>query len=266
MTSHCVSLWIGDSLGPVERACLRSVMKQGHSVALYCYGSLGGIPKGVELRDASAIIPQERILRHRSGSVALFSDWFRYELQKRALGTWIDTDNYLIAPLDMTSPNLFGRQVLCRPGILPRQRESIAVGVLRLPADSPMLAPLLSLFENGNIPDWLPAHLYVLAKLKKRLGAVTDIASYPWGTAGPFALTALARRFGLSGEAQPSDVFNPVPWYKADWIRDPRAELDSMITERTVGVHLWNDVIKGFKDQPAPSGSFLDRLHREGRE
>src|SRR5690349_7920416 len=35
--ADCVTLWIGESLGAVERACLRSVLRQGHSLALYCY-------------------------------------------------------------------------------------------------------------------------------------------------------------------------------------------------------------------------------------
>lgn len=267
MTSDCVSLWIGASLGPVERACLRSVIDQGHDVALYCYGQVRGIPRGVEIRDAAAIIPRQSIIRHRSGSFALFSDWFRYELQKRALGTWIDTDVYLLAPLDMNRPYLFGRQVVDKPSVFGlRQRESINGGVLRLPPNSPMLAPLLQQFESGRTPDWVPWAIYLKARLKERLGGKGDLSSLPWGTAGPFALTAVARRFGLSDKALPSDVFNPVPWYQAEWIRDPGVDLESMITERTIGVHLWNDLIKGFKDVPAPKGSFLQRLQQEGQE
>jgi hypothetical protein len=41
--------------------------------------------------------------------------------------------------------------------------------------------------------------------------------------------------------------------------------LEEIITERTVGIHLWNECIKGYKDAAAPKGSFLDRLQREGR-
>ena len=89
---HCVTLWIGEGFGAVERACLRSVLRQGHRLTLYCYSEPIGIPDDVELQDASAVLPESSIVRHRGGSVAPFSDWFRYELLKRGLGTWIDTD------------------------------------------------------------------------------------------------------------------------------------------------------------------------------
>lgn len=264
MIADCVTLWIGEALGPVERACLRSVLRQGHTLALYCYGKLDGIPDGVEIRDASEILPESAIVRHRSGSVALFSDWFRFALQRRALGTWLDTDNYLVAPLDMERPYLFGKQIVDPPGVRRRQREMIAAGVLRLPPDSPMLPPLLGLFEGRTTPDWLPWPWKVRRKVASWIGRTTNVSRLPWGIAGPFAVAALAERYGLSGYAAATEVFNPVPWYKARWILDPKIALEDVVTERTVGVHLSNECIKAFKNEPAPPGSFLERLHREG--
>ena len=108
--TDCVSLWIGERLGAVERACLRSVVRQGHRVSLYCYGPPEGVPDGLETRDARDIIPEAAIFRNHAGSVGHFSDWFRYELQKRSLGTWVDTDVYLLRPLDGEKPDLFGEK------------------------------------------------------------------------------------------------------------------------------------------------------------
>ncbi len=265
MTADCVTLWIGDSLGPVERACLRSVMRQRHTLALYCYREPRGVPNGVEVRDASEVLPEAAILRHERGSVALFSDWFRYELQRRALGTWVDTDNYLLARLDMERPYLFGKQIVEPPRPWRRrQRESIAAGVLRLPADSPMLPPLLEQFERPGIPDWVTWYSAARANVRRLITGNFDLSRLPWGTAGPFAVTALAERYGLSSEALPIDVFNPVPWYQARWIVDPEVRLEDLVTDKTVGVHLWNECIKDFKDRPARTGSFLERLQREG--
>src|SRR5689334_5913692 len=96
----CVTLWIGESLGPVERACLCSVIRQGHRLVLYCYRRPAGVPEEVELKDAATILPESSVFYHRKGSVALFADWFRYELQRRGSGTWVDTDVYLLRPLD----------------------------------------------------------------------------------------------------------------------------------------------------------------------
>ena len=263
--TDCVTLWIGDSFGAVERACLRSVLRQGHSLALYCYDRVHGVPDGVEVRDASEVLPRRAIVRHRSGSVALFSDWFRYELQRRGLGTWIDVDNYLVAPLDMTKPYLFGKEIVDAPSPWRRrQRELIAGGVLRLPSNSPMLPPLIALFDDPTVPDWTPSPWKLWFKLRSLIGHPPDLSDLPWGTAGPFAIAALADRFGLSAHALPSEVFNPVPWYQARWILDPAIKLEDVVTERTIAVHLCNECIKDLKNGPAPAGSFLERLQEEG--
>ena len=115
MIAECVTLWIGERLGLLERACLRSILRQWNSLALYCYRETEGVHEGIEVRDASEILPQQAVFRHRSGSVALFSDWFRYELQRRSLGTWVDTDLYLLGPIDGERQYLFGEQ---QPGLL----------------------------------------------------------------------------------------------------------------------------------------------------
>ena len=250
---HCVTLWIDEGFGAVERACLRSVLRQGHGLTLYCYREPIGIPDGVELRDASAILPETAVVRHRGGSVAPFSDWFRYELLKRGLGTWIDTDMYLLRPLDEEAEHLFGEE---RPGVINN-------AVLRLPPDSPALADLLEPVR-GATPAWLPARHRASSHVRKLLNGRVDVGAMPWGTTGPAALTAVTSKLGISSCALPPPVFYPVPWEQAVWILDPALRLDQMVTEATVGIHLWNECIKGFKNDPAPVGSFLERLHREG--
>lgn len=252
---RCVTLWIGPRLGPVERACLKSVLNQGHPLALYCYAEPAGVPDGVELRDASAIIPEHGIIRHRTGSHALFSNWFRYELQRRQAGTWVDCDLYLLAPLDGASACLFGEE---GPG-------QINTGVLRLPPDSPLLPPLIALFEERSVPPWLPLRSQMAAQLRLWRRGRSGLASMPWGSAGPKAFSYLARRHGMSRFALPPDTFYPAPWQDALWITDPGRTLDDVVTPRTVAVHLWNERIKQVKDLPAPPGSFLARLQEEGR-
>lgn len=250
---RCVTLWIGDGFGAVERACLRSVLRQGHRPILYCYREPIGIPEGVEIQDASAILPETSIVRHRGGSVAPFSDWFRYELMRRGLGTWIDTDMYLVRPLDGEAKFLFGEE---RPGIINN-------AVLRLPADSAALEELLMPFRDIT-PAWLSPKHRVSSHLRKWWKGSLDVGAMPWGTTGPAALTAAVAKFGLSSCALPPPVFYPVPWEQAAWILDPRLRLDQMMTGETVGIHLWNECIKNFKDDPAPIGSFLEELHCEG--
>ena len=251
---RCVTLWIGDSLGPVERACLRSIVRQGHALTLYCYQEPIGIPAGIDLADASAILPESAILRDSTGSIALFSDWFRYELLLRRLGTWVDTDVYLVGALDAESPYLFGIE---SPGILNN-------AVLRLPSDSALISGLLEPFVTRTTPKWMPLGKYLRMRARELVTGHVALADVPWGTTGPRALTGLARRHGLMHLAQPQDLFYPVPWSRASWVLDPHAALEDVISERTVGVHLWNHCIRGIKDGKAPKGSFLARLQSEG--
>jgi hypothetical protein len=250
---QCATLWIGDRLGPLERACLRSVLRQGHGLTLYCYDEPIGIPEGVELKDAADILPESSILRHRRGSVAPFSDWFRYEMLRRGLGTWIDTDMYLLQPLDEHSEYLFGEE---RAGVLNN-------AVLRLPASSPVLKEVLAPFD-GSMPAWLAPRHRITSHVRKWLGRGIDVGAMPWGTTGPAALTAAAAKFELSSLALPPTVFYPVPWERAHWIVDPAVDLQDLVTSDTVGIHLWNECIRHIKERTPPMGSFLHRLWAEG--
>jgi hypothetical protein len=207
----------------------------------------------VELRDAGEILSENRIIRHKTGSVALFANWFRYELQRRALGTWVDTDAYLLKPLESEKPYLMGFE-----------SEQINNGLLRIPADSPILPPLLALFEEKSVPSWLPLRAWLAAWWRLISTGRSGLALMPWGSAGPRALTALAERHGVAALAEPPEVLYPVRWQDAEWIRDPAVKLEDVITERTVSVHLWNERIKLFKHDPAAAGSFLARLQAEG--
>lgn len=256
MPADCVTLWVGSDLTAIERACLRSVVTNGHRLALYCYGQVNGVPDGVEVRDAEPILGSEHIFRQRNGSVAAFSDWFRYALLRRGLGIWVDTDIYLLKPLESDGSGLFGEE---EPGVINNS-------VLHLPPDSPVLRQLLELFEQRRTPRWLPLKARARTRARELVSGQIDLSRLPWGATGPMALTALCKEFGIATRAQPVEVFNPVPWSRADWILDPALSLADVTTERTRAVHLWNHCIAGWKSAAAPAGSFLHRLQAEGAE
>jgi hypothetical protein len=250
-----VALWIGPCLGGVERACLRSAVRHGHPVSLYCYDEPEGVPDGVELRDAASVLPRDSIVRHRSGSVSLFSNWFRYELQRRDAGIWIDCDAYLLAPLASRDGYLVGE---FEPG-------RVNPGVLRLPPESPVLPKLIRLFQEREVPAWLPWKAWLAARWRLLSTGRTEISRMPWGSMGPLALTAMMRRYRLLEAALPPEVLYPARWQDAAWIDDPGICLQDMTTPRTLSVHLWNERIKDFKNTPARPGSFLGRIQEEGR-
>ncbi|HEY5724063.1 MAG TPA: glycosyltransferase [Allosphingosinicella sp.] len=252
-TGRCNSLWLGPRLGPVEQACLLSVIRQGHEMALYCYEEPEGVPEGVLLLDAEEIVPRLEIVRPAGGGASLFSNRFRYELQRQGKGIWIDCDLYLVAPLDFERPHLFGWQ----------SDDLINTAVFRCPPDSPLLGPLLGQFEGRKVPAWVSRRSRIAAHLRSIGSGKVDVGALPFGTTGPHALTAIARETGLSVEALPIETFYPVAWQDSAWIADPETRLEDRIGPGTVAVHLWNEQIKGIKDGDAPPGSFLARLREE---
>ena len=251
---NCVTLWIGPRLGLLERACLRSVVRAGHRLTLFCYDRPADVPEGVDIEDAREFVPADRIMRYRNGSYSLFSNLFRYELQRASRGTWVDCDVYLIKPLNGDSPYLIGEEA---PGILNG-------GVLRIPADSPLLPFLLEPFDGEAVPAWLPWRHRVQARLRRMVVGRTGLGRMPWGTTGPLALTNAARATGVDVSALPPAFLHPVRWQDAGWIADPGERLEDRITPDTISIHLWNERIKHLKEAPAPPGSFLHRLQSEG--
>jgi hypothetical protein len=251
---ECNMLWVGDRLGSLERACMRSVMRQGHRLTLWCYSPPANVPAGVNVSDADGILPESSVIRHhKSGSVALFSDWFRYELQRHGKGVWLDSDVYLLRPIPDADY------------LLTEFEPTLINGaVLKIPHDSPMLNDLLALFERDIIPWWLPLPARIAARWRRITRGKADIARMPWGMAGPWALTAYARQHGVDRLAAAPELYSPVLWQDAAWISDPAQQLEARKGDSTIAVHLWNERIKGFKDAPAPRGSFLARLQEEG--
>jgi hypothetical protein len=252
---NCNMLWIGDRLGPIERACMRSVLRQGHKLSLWCYRPPAGVPDGVVLAYASRILPESAVVRHHSGSFALFSDWFRYALQRHQKGIWLDCDVYLIRPIPE-----------CDLLLTEFEPRLINGAVLKIPAENPMLDDLLALFERDIIPWWVPLPARIAALWRRATTGKADIAKMPWGMAGPWALTAYARRHKVAHLAAPAHLYSPVRWEDASWIRDTRQQLESRVADETIAIHLWNERIKEFKDQAAAQGSFLARLQAEGRD
>lgn len=240
-------------LGPIERACLRSALRQDHRVRLFTYGRLEGVPDGVEVADAADILPADRIIRYKNGSVSLFSNRFRYALQRASLGLWADADHYFLKPHDLAEPYVFGRQA----------DGQVNGAVLKIPADAPVLDQLLALFESGEAPPWINEREREL--LLSSPGGKFAPEKAQWGLTGPRGLTFLVPSHGLEMWVKPQEVFYPMDFREADWILDPGKSVADVATAQTLGIHLWNEKIKGFKNQPAPEGSFLARLQDEGR-
>jgi glycosyltransferase involved in cell wall biosynthesis len=112
-------MWVGDQLSRMELLTLASFTHFGHQFHLWTYDDLSrqALPKGVNLRDASEIIPRRKVFARsgtdpetgvgRNSFGAPFSDLFRFKLLHRHGGIWVDMDVTCLRPFDFKTPYAF---------------------------------------------------------------------------------------------------------------------------------------------------------------
>ena len=244
----CNTLWVGPALGPLERACLGSFVERGHPVRLWTYDAVDGVPAGVELRAADDVVPvaaMEPLRQARAWTV--LANYFRYALQRAALGLWVDCDVLCLRPLP-DAPFVFGWQ----------DERRLNNAVLRLPADHPIVGDLLAMFETPRfVPPWARWRHRARYALAYRWRRGFGVANLRWGTTGPGALTYYTAQRGLTGLASPGDVLYPVGLRDADALLDPTpGAVRRLLTPRSLCIHLWHRVLSEHA-APPPPGSFV---------
>jgi hypothetical protein len=247
----CNALWIGSSLGRIEQACLRSFVEAGHPVDLHVYDDVAGVPAGVNVVDASAVLPRDSIVRYRAtGSYSLFSNRFRYALLRSGRGLWIDCDVLCLRPV-ADAAFVFGWQ----------DANLINGAVLKVPADHAVLADLSGIFTTKRwIPPWLGLRWRLVYWVQYRVRRDFGLADMTFGTSGPRALTFYLGQHGLMGCARAADAFYPVGWRESDLLSErDREAVRARITERTSCIHLWSRARSERNARIAP-GSFLEAV------
>jgi len=230
------SLWIGPRLTWIELLSLHSWLAHGHRVTLWCYDPIEGVPDAICTADAATILPKASITRHRkTGSVALFSNRFRYHLLRRGPVTWLDLDIMLLRSLSHTSPYLFGWE----------SPTLICNAVMRLPPESAVLHDLIQLTgARVPVPRWWGHERRQKQRIKGLIGRHERAEDMEWGTFGPAALTYFLLRRDLAGHALPLETFYPIHWTEVSLFFATPDAVSSRLTEKTDGVHLWSTAIQ----------------------
>jgi len=245
-------LWIEGKLSYIENLCLRSMVACGHTVHLYSYGEVTNVPEGVELCSAESILPRSKLLKHKkSGSYSLGSNIFRYELLQKRDTIWLDADIYCLKPLDGLGKIVFGWE-----------SETVINGaVLGLPSDHIMLQQLKKYYDaRVFLPPWWSRRRKISNVLRSFIGIDKKAERVGWGVLGPKAVTYFAKNTEITEYACEPEVFYPIPLDNIDEIFDPNARPEQYITERTVTVHLWNEMIKHRKQELPEQGTYIHRL------
>lgn len=251
--AELASFWVGDTLGPIEIASLRSFLRQGDRITVYSPGPLLGLPDGVLWRNASEVMPADRIIRHRkTGSPALHSDLFRYQLMAKTDQIWVDLDVIALRPFQFESDWVFGFETA----------DEVNGAVLRLPMRSVALQQLLCLTpDRRGIPDYLTGLRRVKYWLRG-MGRGLPLEDWPWGSIGPRALTYYLRQAGELNHALPISAFYAVPLSDAARFLEPGGLSRADFGDEVFAVHLWGKQLRQamIRDHggQVPEGSFLD--------
>lgn len=247
--------WHGPPLSRLERLCIASFVANGHRVDLYAYEEPANVPAGVQVKDAAQVLNREYLFSHkRTGSVGLFTDWFRYRLLLDHGGIWADADVVCLQPLRYERPEIFAWQ----------DPDTLCGAVLGLSAGHELAAWLTRISENPNALLPYDTLRMRLRKWRRRFLQGNRRDRIRWGEHGPRGLTLAAQHLGYIQHALPSWHFYPVHYH--DWYSlfesDPGNALLSRHPSRAV--HLWNNMAwgkPGFdKNARFPADSPFERL------
>ncbi|RKF13518.1 hypothetical protein D6850_14570 [Roseovarius spongiae] len=252
-------LWVEGPLSYVEQLCVQSFLDVGHEVTLYHYGPVSNVPEGVAVVHGDAVLKRDEFIQHgRTGSLALFSDVFRYHLLTQGERMiWADTDAYCMKPFKTETGHYFGWE----------SEHHINGGVLGLPPDSAALAGLLEMSgDEYGIPFWYGDTAKEKLRARAEAGDPVHVSDLPWGVWGPQAVTAWLQRTGEDKHAFARDVLYPVPFdLRRKMVKaGGRKAAEKCLTERTTSIHLYGRRIREFlASRPAglpDEGGLIDAL------
>lgn len=252
------SFWVGDSLGPIELASIKSLQAQGDQVTIFSPHPIT-LPEGVRCENADTIMPCQRILRYSiNQSPALHANLFRYALMQQTDFTWVDLDVIALRPFRFESPWVFGYE----------DATTVNNAVLRLPADSLALQCLLE-FSPDTVG--LPPFMNGWRRLKyqiRTLGRGLPIERWPWGSTGPRGLTHALRQTGEIKHALPINAFYPVAKDNVEQFLIPGCLDASAFGDECWSVHLWAKELRLILSKKyggkVPQGCFLDQAMNKG--
>lgn len=234
------SLWIGQHLPAFVADCLQSFVVQGHPFELFCYSVPRGLPQGVVPRDAAEILPESEVFEYgpasneHEGSLAAFSNLFRYEMLNRLGEYWVDTDIFCVRPLPNMPATSAGEGVLIASERTKSGKKYAATCVMRSP----------------------PRHPLIVRAIADSRAA--DQSTLQFGQTGPHLIDRLLGEFGRRDVLADPNMFCPVNWFNFTDLVRPK-ELSS----ETYCVHLWNEMWRSTGQAipwPGPKGSLLANL------
>jgi hypothetical protein len=224
-------LWVEGRLSRLERLSLASFLACGHPVDLYTYGLDNDPPPGVRVLDAGNILPRSKCFRDKTtegyGSLATFSNLFRFTLLYEHGGIWCDADTVCLKPLSFAEgmPMFFSSE----------HAMEQAHGKSRILAKT-----------NCGAIKVPPRHQVMEICLEKyhRL----DLDKKQWGEAGPGVVRSAVEEAEATQYVLRPEIFCPVPWWETTSLLFGAAT----IAPHAYAIHFWNEIFRrNFFDKDA---------------
>lgn len=237
------SLWIGPNLRWIEQLSMQSYLLNGWRYKLFVYEEPEGVPDGVELCDAAAILPRHAIFREgdgsgaHKGSLGAFSDLFRYALLSKLGGMWTDTDVVNLRAFEPGSARFISSEWTDAGLIGPNG------AMMAAPANDPLQKTAL--------------------KAAEELLADGDIH---FARIGPELLAELLGEGGLQGyQVMPPHFLNPIGWMETGRLLQPFEQTRRMgVLQNAHNLHVytetWRLIGLGLAQPPKGDG-FLPTLY-----
>jgi hypothetical protein len=195
------------------------------------------LARGVVRRDANEIVPSREVFTYErgggTGSIAAFSNLFRYRMINLTGMTWVDTDVLCLAADWPASPYRFAWE--------SPAADRCNVAVLGAPAGDPLIEGALN---------------SVLA---------VDRHAAEFGDLGPGVFTKTLVELGRSDLAGDHRLYYPMSHRECPMLLDParRDELEARLRD-SLAMHLWNEVwtrsrVPTFLRPPA--GSYMEDVY-----
>lgn len=224
--------WHGDKLSPLEWSCMRSFVKNGHSLQVFTYREIS-LPEGAILEDATKILPSNHLF-YFEDSPSAFSNIFRYKLLLEHGGWWVDTDVFCLSE---TIPQ-------CQFAWAEEEPGCVNGAILKFPKTDPICGKLLAVAMDRA------EHLTV------------------WGQLGPYLLTEILE----SNRPAAEHLGNPSQFYPIHWLQPHYFWLPEFYgavarsCDNALFIHFWNSVLKRMGIDPfrnPPRGSFLSEVYKD---
>jgi hypothetical protein len=260
-------LWIGPRLTRFEHNSIKSYLNHGYTYHLYTYYPVDNVPNGVIYKDAREILPESEIFYY-NGSIAPFSDMFRYKLLYDKGGVWTDCDIICLGRFPDNKPYIFvTERTILKGAFSSCIKKPPYTCTLRKVLNSFIMAPKHSEIMHAMWRISIKARDKYLAakkasvinhvnakefnkKTKKNVG----LKSYHW-KAGSKELESQVGKFGLNEYITEPEFAFPVNWWDFKYVFEPvnyippsrgwthGTDMDSLISD------------------PAKNGTYLITIH-----